>query len=133
LLNGVKILVAEDNLINQKIANYILSKQGAVIFTALNGKEAIELLETNAIDVILMDLQMPGMDGVEAATYIRGVLKNNVPIIALTADAYANESNDYEQAGINTFLAKPFDPVMLCDTILSLIKNQDNKIKSIAS
>jgi len=126
LLSGISILVAEDNLVNQKIANYILSKQGATVTTAMNGQEAINMLQDNNIDVILMDLQMPGLDGLEAAKYIRREMKNNVPIIALTADLFASETNECIEAGINACISKPFDPVALCDLILNLISNGTN-------
>ena len=126
LLSGLNILVAEDNLINQKIANYILTKQGAIVHTALNGNDAIDILSKNKIDVILMDLQMPGMDGLEAAKYIRNELKNNIPIIALTADIFAGGSNEIAEAGINACIAKPFEPVQLCELILGLINNNEH-------
>jgi len=121
LLKGLNILVAEDNLINQKIANYILTKQGAKVQNAVNGMEAVQMIENHTpIDIILMDLQMPGMDGIEAATRIRKDLGSNVPIIALTADLYANESQECAAAGINACIAKPFEPEALCDLILQL-------------
>src|ERR1700722_1055913 len=95
LLNGINILVAEDNILNQKIANFILKKQGAVVQSVLNGKEAIELLAAaNNFDVVLMDIQMPGMDGFMATEYIRKDLKNNIPIIGLTADMLVTATDE---------------------------------------
>lgn len=126
MLSGINILVAEDNLVNQKIANYILSKQGAIVSTAMNGQEAINLLQASKIDIILMDLQMPGLDGLEAARYIRSEMKSQVPIIALTADLFASETNECLEAGINACISKPFDPVSLADLIMNLIKNGNN-------
>jgi CheY-like chemotaxis protein len=120
LLYGINILVAEDNLINQKIANYILTKQRASVFSVMNGKEAIDFLRNNQVDIILMDLQMPGIDGFEAARIIRNEIKSNVPIIALTADVYADKKNEYEVVGINACIVKPFDPIVLCELILKL-------------
>ena len=125
MLNGIKILVAEDNLVNQKIANYILSKQGAIVKNAMDGNEAIACLLNDRFDVVLMDLQMPGMDGLEATKYIRGEMNSNVPIIALTADMFANETGEYAGAGINAYISKPFDPSILCDLILNLIKEHN--------
>ncbi len=122
MLNGIKILVAEDNLINQKIANYVLLKQGADVLNATNGEQAIDMLINNKIDVILMDLQMPGKNGFEAAKYIRNVLKNNIPIIALTADLFAHQNHENDDSGINAFIVKPFDPVSLCELIQKLLK-----------
>jgi CheY-like chemotaxis protein len=75
LLTGYKILVAEDNTLNQKIATIILNKQGAEVTSVMNGLEAIRELEHNTYDLVLMDLQMPEMDGFETTAYIRNVLK----------------------------------------------------------
>jgi CheY-like chemotaxis protein len=127
LLKGIKILVAEDNVINQKIVNYILEKQNAIVLNALNGKEAIDYLKETSVDIILMDLQMPGMDGLEAARYIRDVMKSNIPIIALTADTYAMESGDYLKAGFNACISKPFDPPKLWDLIVNLTEQKGHE------
>ncbi len=124
LLEGIKILIAEDNLINQKIANYLLSKQGANIVTAYNGREAIRIFSEQPVDIILMDLQMPVMDGFEATKYIRTVLFSDIPIIALTADLFANSSAEYLNAGFNDCISKPFESEKLCDLILKFIKNK---------
>ena len=120
MLEGLNILVAEDNLINQKIANYILTKQRANVLSAANGYEAIDLLAKNRFDIILMDIQMPGLSGIEAARYIRNELKNNIPIIALTADIFADNYDENVKAGFNEFIVKPFDPLSLCKLILQL-------------
>lgn len=127
LLDGVNILVAEDNILNQKIANFILKKQGAAVHSVLNGKEAIDLLsQENAFDIVLMDIQMPGMDGFKATKYIRKDLKNNIPIIGLTADLVAAATEECTQAGMNACVCKPFDPKSLCNLILSMIKDEKN-------
>ena len=119
-------MVAEDNLINQKIANYILLKQGAKVLNAINGDEAIELIKNNPVDIVLMDLQMPGINGFEAAKYIRNVLKNNIPIIALTADIFAGDNIENNPSEINAFIVKPFDPVLLSELILKLTSKRIN-------
>ena len=126
MLDGFNILVAEDNIINQKIANYILRKHGAVVKMASNGKEAIDLLGGGRFDVVLMDLQMPGMDGFTTAKYIRNELHNNVPIIGFSASIFADEIDECIDAGMNTCILKPFDPNGLCELILSVIKDCKN-------
>jgi CheY-like chemotaxis protein len=123
LLNGIKILVAEDNLVNQKIVNYILNKQGALVKNATDGLEAIDILLKYPFDVVLMDLQMPGKDGFEVTKFIREEMKSNVPVIALTADMFINETKLCEEAGINASIAKPFEPASLCDLIVQLLKD----------
>lgn len=123
LLNGMQILVAEDNLINQKVVKNTLMKQGAQVDVALNGREAIDLVQQQFYDVILMDLQMPEVDGYKATRHIRQVLKINVPIIAMTADALKGEAEKCFEAGMNGFVSKPFDPNDLYQQLLKITTN----------
>ena len=122
MLSGLKILVAEDNELSQKIANYILQKQGAVVDAALNGEQAIECMQNNHYDVIIMDIHMPVMDGYEATEYIRNTMKNNIPIIGLTASNWEEEYEQCFNKGMNACIVKPFDPDNMCKSILSVIK-----------
>ena len=126
MLEGINILVAEDNLLNQKIANFILQKQHASVTAVLNGREAIELLQERKFDIVLMDLQMPEMDGYMAARYIRKDMNIDMPIIAVTASISDEELNQSIADGMNAYISKPFDPDTLCTTILSLVK--ENKL-----
>jgi CheY-like chemotaxis protein len=121
LLTGIKVLVVEDNLVNQKITNFMLKKLNAIVSSAMNGNEAIELLKRNDYDVVLMDLQMPGMDGYATTDYIRHKLHNNVPVIAVTADIFVSETSDYLVSGMNACICKPFDANVLGEMILGLI------------
>jgi len=125
-LSGLKILVAEDNELSQKIAFFILKKQGAIIDTAYNGLEAIDLLRKNNYDLIIMDLHMPEMGGYEATEYIRNIMKNNIPIIGLTASNWEEDMGECIKRGMNNCIVKPFDPDNLCETILSVLR-KDNK------
>ena len=122
MLNGLKILVAEDNHLSQKIAGYILQKQGAIYSFAETGQQAIDLLQNNQYDVILMDLHMPEMGGYEATEYIRNTMKNNIPIIGLTASALDEDIEECIKSGMNACVVKPFNPENLCETILNAIK-----------
>ena len=128
MLNGMNILVAEDDKLNQRIMNIILQKKGATVKVVLNGNEAIDCLSKDHFDVIIMDIQMPGMGGYATARYIRNNLKINIPIIALTADSSAGQTNEYIDAGMNTCICKPVDPASLCDLIISLVKESSNLI-----
>jgi CheY-like chemotaxis protein len=122
-LPHLKILLAEDNVINQFLAQTILHKFGFDVDTAENGKIAIELLEKNHYDIILMDLMMPEMGGFEATKYIRNNMKppkSTIPIIALTADVYKTTEDKYSEVGINDSVSKPFDVVDLIDKIVRL-------------
>jgi hypothetical protein len=107
-----KVLVAEDVELNQYLARHILESWDFEVVIASNGREALEALETTAFDCILMDVQMPEMDGIEATQHIRSLsdpVKANIPIIALTANALKGDSEKYLAAGMTDYLAKPFD------------------------
>jgi CheY-like chemotaxis protein len=121
MLQGVKILVAEDDKLNQKILNFILLKQRAEVTIACNGHEVIDFLSEYNFDIILMDLQMPGMDGYATAKFIRTNLKNQVPIIALTADMAAENSAEYHETGMNACISKPVQSNSLCRLISGFV------------
>ncbi|GAB3783908.1 ATP-binding protein [Spirosoma horti] len=104
----VRILVVEDNLINQKLALQVLKRLGYLAQIAENGQQALDYLQTGTYDVVLMDIQMPVMDGYTATRQIRTTLQSNVPIIAMTAHALASEREQCLQAGMNDFIPKPF-------------------------
>ncbi|RYF65669.1 MAG: response regulator [Cytophagaceae bacterium] len=104
----VRILVVEDNLINQKLALQVLKRLGYATQIAENGQQALDYLQTGKYDLVLMDIQMPVMDGYTATRQIRTTLQNNVPIIAMTAHALASEREQCLQAGMNDFIPKPF-------------------------
>ena len=123
-------MVVEDNILNQKIVNFLLRKENASIFTAMNGNEAIDLVRNRDFDIILMDLQMPGMDGFSTARYIRKEIKSDVPIIALTADIFVKETSNCLDAGMNACISKPFETNELSALILRLIKERNiNSLK----
>jgi signal transduction histidine kinase/CheY-like chemotaxis protein len=103
------ILVAEDNLVNQKIATKILKKLGYEPDLASNGKEAVELAGDHQYDIILMDVQMPQMDGLEATRMLRTCLEVQPVVIALTANAMQGDRDECMQAGMDDYMSKPID------------------------
>lgn len=109
LLDGKKILIADDNAMNRLVASTILNNYGAIIKTAENGQEAYELLKKEAIDLVLMDIQMPVMDGIEATARIRKEISKDLPIIALTAYAIKGDDEKFLGAGMDDYLSKPFE------------------------
>ncbi len=110
LLAGKYFLVAEDNEINQKLIDYVLRKAGGQVEIVNNGAEAIRYLEEGKlVDLIIMDLQMPEMDGYAATQYIRNDLHMDTPIIAMTATAMKGEQLQCLESGMNEYLTKPFD------------------------
>lgn len=115
-LEGLRILLAEDNLINQKVISLILKKNNILLDLANNGSEACDLFEQKDYDIILMDIQMPEMDGYQATAVIQKSKKyqlNKIPIIALTANAFNEDRKKALDAGMDDFLAKPFKPLEL--------------------
>ncbi|MBS1962540.1 MAG: PAS domain S-box protein [Bdellovibrionales bacterium] len=135
VLEGVRILVVEDNEINQMVAEEILTLAGAQISIAKSGAEALERLaaDPDGFEIVLMDLQMPGMDGYRTARLIReNFSAERLPIVALTAQALASESRRSADAGMNAFLTKPIDPVALIEAI-NLVRGQRGAGKSTAS
>jgi CheY-like chemotaxis protein/nitrogen-specific signal transduction histidine kinase len=118
---AVRILLAEDNPINQKVAVLILKKLGYEAHVVSNGKEAIEALEKSAYDLVLMDVQMPEMDGLTAAAMIRNshshVKNHQIPILAMTSHICKDDRQRCEEHGMNGFLSKPIQPEALARVI----------------
>lgn len=122
-LAGTRILIVDDSEINREVAFRILQSEGASIDLAEDGSIAIQILEDhpNDFDVVLMDMQMPVMDGYAATQYLRRSPKlAHIPVIALTAGAFADQRNQALKAGVNAFVAKPFEVDALISTILKL-------------
>ncbi len=109
----LKILLAEDNLVNAKVASGFLTRMGHTLVTAVDGKEALAVLSTDSFDLVLMDVEMPEMDGLEATQRIRGgeagPENSDIPVIAMTAHALNEFREKCEAAGMNDFVAKPVD------------------------
>ncbi|MDX9748869.1 MAG: ATP-binding protein [Paludibacter sp.] len=105
---GRRILIVEDNELNRYVAYLSLKALNCTVLEAENGEVAIELLKREAVDLIIMDVQMPVMDGVETTRIIREELKLTTPIVALTANAFRHNAEQYLQAGMNAYIAKPF-------------------------
>ena len=122
-LTGKNVLIVEDNELNRFLAVTILKKWNANIHIAVNGDEAVKAVSNLKIDIVLMDIQMPVMDGVAAAKAIRNELKSNIPIIALTANALESEKEKCWQAGMNDYITKPYNPEFLREKIILLTEH----------
>jgi CheY-like chemotaxis protein len=119
----LRILLAEDNPVNREHVTTLLSKWGHRVTCAVNGREAVAKIDAEAFDLVLMDLQMPEMDGLEATTAIRRKEQHagrHVPIVILTADAMPATRRECEQAGADDYLSKPIDTARLGKTIKKL-------------
>ena len=121
----LRILLVEDNPVNQKVAEYMLSKHGHEVVTAANGKIALALLEQQAFDLALMDVQMPEMDGLEATAQIRAREQSNgghLPILALTANAMVGDRERCLQAGMDGYLTKPVQSHVLLAAVAQAVR-----------
>ena len=131
-LEGLNILLAEDNDLNMEIASFVLNEGGANVIKASNGKEAIELFEKSNIgyfDVVLLDVMMPVLNGLDACKYIRSLDRkdNDLPIIAMTANAFVEDKIKAKEAGMNEHISKPLDSKKVKRTITKLVHEYRNR------
>ena len=131
---NVRILLAEDNITNQQVALGIIKKLGLHADAVANGKEAIKSLETLPYDLVLMDVQMPEMNGYEATAHIRdpqsGVSNHKIPIIAMTANAMQGDRDKCLAAGMNDYVSKPVSPAALAKALETWLPRDDDKARS---
>jgi CheY-like chemotaxis protein len=118
----LRILLAEDNLVNQKVAIAMLARQGHEVVAVADGLAAVEALIESRFDLVLMDLQMPRLDGVQATLRIRGLPgpEAAIPILAITASATDADMTRCQAAGMDGFVSKPFSPASLAAAIAGL-------------
>ena len=129
IFENKKVLVVDDNKLNQKITCKILEKKNLFCDIANNGKEAVDLAHKNKYDIILMDIHMPEMDGVEATKIIRES-KDETPIIALTAVNISEEVNDFLLYGFNDVIPKPYKTEMFYEKIYKAIVSNANNFEA---
>jgi CheY-like chemotaxis protein len=132
LLKGKTILVADDNEMNRLVAEAVLQHFGAIVLQANNGLEAIASIRQRLPDLVLMDIQMPELNGYEATAIIRRDLKLELPIIALTANAIKGESEKCIEAGMNDYISKPFSEEQFISTICKYLQNPGIPVVSFA-
>jgi signal transduction histidine kinase/CheY-like chemotaxis protein len=128
---GGRLLLVEDNFVNQRVALYMLNKLGHRVDVARHGREAVDMLSKSAYDLVLMDCQMPEMDGFEATRVIRDrnstVLDHEIPVIAMTANAFPEDRARALAGGMNDFLAKPVDRSVLASMLAKWMKPAGGK------
>jgi CheY-like chemotaxis protein len=125
-LNGIRILLAEDNLVNRTLAVALLGRRGAIVTVAVSGHEAVAAWRPNTFDVVLMDVQMPELDGLSATRRIRGLeaiagASSRIPIIALTAHAMIGDRDRCLEAGMDGYVSKPIRAPELVAEIVRLL------------
>jgi CheY-like chemotaxis protein len=128
-LGALKVLLAEDNEINKLIAKTMLNRWGFVTTLAPDGAEAVVAVAANDFDLVLMDIQMPNMDGITATSKIRAMgdkSKSNLPIIALTANTQLGVNDKYLEYDMDGYLSKPFKEEQLYNLITIVIEKRKN-------
>ncbi len=133
-LQGKLILAADDHAVNRRILSLLLEPHGCTLVLVENGAEAVEAAQTQQFDAILMDMQMPVMDGLEAAAGIRAKgLNRRTPLIALTANAMDVHRAAWDATGVHAFLTKPIDPVLLAATLAEACAESDDDSLDVAA
>ena len=132
-IQGLHVLLTEDNELNMEIAEFVLQNEGAVVTKAWNGQKAVDIFRKNRpgeFDVILMDIMMPVMNGYEAAKMIRSLDREDakvIPIIAMTANAFTEDKMRAKEAGMDEHIAKPVDGKLLVKVINELVKRDQRE------
>ncbi len=125
-LTGTKVLLVEDNELNQELAKLLLTRKGILVTVANNGAEALEILETSSFDCVLMDIQMPVMDGYTACREIRKLPQyKKLPVIALTANVLSTDQEKSKEAGMDEHIGKPFNEKEMFTVISRHINKQE--------
>jgi CheY-like chemotaxis protein len=124
ILQNKKILVVEDNAINQMLVRHTLASSGAVVQIANNGTEALAMFKANSFDIVLMDIHMPELDGYQTTEIIRTELQSSIPIVAMTALALKGEEDKCLAKGMNGYVAKPFTTESLCNELIRVLSLQ---------
>lgn len=125
-LIGLRILLAEDDELNNILQQSILNDLGAHVDSVVNGEEVLLKLQSEKYDAVLMDLQMPELDGIETAKRIRQDLRSSIPVIAITANVHNSEKEKCISAGMNAVVIKPFSENLIAETILNAIRHKDD-------
>lgn len=130
-IQGIRILLAEDNALNAEIAKTLLEDAGAVLTVVADGRQAVEyfVAEPESFDVIILDLMMPVMGGLAAAKKIRGLdssIAKNIPIVAMTANAFKEDVQQCLEAGMNAHVAKPLDMARLRQVLCQLVRSDED-------
>ena len=122
---GEQILLVEDNVMNRRLAQFLLKSEGYIVYEATNGREALELVKAHAPDLILMDLQLPELDGFTTTQILKqDATTKDIPVVALTAYAMTGDAERASEAGCDGYITKPFDKQGFLETVASYLRRQ---------
>lgn len=122
-----RILVVEDNPMNMELVTFILTARGIEVMQAFDGPEALEKIRNNTFDLILLDIQLPGMDGLDVIRNINIIASTDTPIIALTAHAMHGDEQKFISAGCSGYISKPIDVSTFVGKVLSYVSDGGKK------
>ncbi|MCJ2519532.1 MAG: response regulator [Candidatus Thermoplasmatota archaeon] len=125
---GEQILLVEDNVMNRRLAQFLLKSEGYIVYEATNGREALELVKAHAPDLILMDLQLPELDGFTTTQILKqDATTKDIPVVALTAYAMTGDAERASEAGCDGYITKPIDKQGFLETVASYLRRQEQK------
>jgi len=125
---GERVLLVEDNLMNRRLAQFLLKSQGYIVYEATDGQEALELAKAHLPDLILMDLQLPGLDGFTATRILKeDATTKDIPVVALTAYAMRGDAERALEAGCNGYITKPIDTKEFPKMVASFLKQKQQE------
>jgi two-component system cell cycle response regulator DivK len=120
-----QILLVEDNVMNRRLAQFLLKSQGYIVYEATNGREALELVKAHTPDLILMDLQLPELDGFTTTQILKqDPTTKDIPVVALTAYAMKGDAERALEAGCDGYITKPIDKQGFLETVASYLRRQ---------
>ncbi len=125
IIAGKKILIADDNKMNRLVAGAMLKNYNPLLLQAVNGADALEKIKEHQPDIVLMDVQMPELDGIEATKIIRNTISKTLPVIALTALAIKGDEQKCKDAGMSDYLSKPFEETQLVNMVSKWLGGQE--------
>ena len=125
---GERILLVEDNVMTRRLAQFLLKSEGYIVYEAANGHEALELVKAHVPDLILMDLQLPELDGFTTTQILKqDATTKDIPVVALTAYAMTGDAERASEAGCDGYITKPIDKQGFLETVASYLRRQEQK------
>ncbi len=125
---GERIVLVEDNVMNRRLAQFLLKSQGYTVYEATNGKEALELVKAHLPDLVLMDLQLPELDGFTTTRMLKqDATTKDIPVVALTAYAMKGDAERASEAGCIGYIMKPIDNKDFLERVASYLRRQEQK------